>query len=117
MDVEGGETAALAGLARTLARGRIQWLILELHPAQLAEGGLSVEETIAAVQQHGYRGWRIDHGGRATRQAAYNRTGPALHLLDGVGRLDAWPHLLWERMPRPASGNLATESDMHSATV
>jgi FkbM family methyltransferase len=98
MDVEGGEAAALAGLAQTLAEGRVRWLILEVHSAHLAEKGRSAEEIATALQQHGYRGWRIDHGPFATRQAAYNRTGPTLHPLSGSDTLDAWPHLLWERV-------------------
>ena len=105
MDVEGGEAAALAGLTRTLGSGRVRWLLLELHPAQLAENGRTTEEAVDTLRRHGYRGWRIDHGLSATRQAAYNRTGPTLHPLAGSGPLGPWPHLLWERVQRPAHEN------------
>jgi FkbM family methyltransferase len=117
MDVEGGEAAALAGLTRTLSSGRVRWLLLEVHPAQLAEKGRSAGEVVAELQQYGYRGWRIDHGLSATRQAAYNRTGPTLHPLASSGTLGPWPHLFWERVQQSAHENLTHEQELQHTSI
>lgn len=115
MDVEGGEAAALAGLVGTLRAGRVKWLLLEVHPVQLAEDGRSADDVLAAMQEHGYRGWRIDHGPSATRQAAYNRIEPTLHPLESSDQLDEWPHLLWEWIPRWAPETMASEQQWQPA--
>jgi FkbM family methyltransferase len=97
MDIEGSEDLALTGMAAGLARNRYRFVLLEVHPALLAERGRTFEEAVEPLRAAGYASWRIDHSASATRRAAYGRG----HLADliqamSVGeRLDPWPHLLW----------------------
>jgi FkbM family methyltransferase len=98
MDVEGGEAAAIAGMPALLAARAVSRLLLELHPAALAESGRSVEEIYDALARAGYRGLVIDHSPATTRRLAYGRPGgvePLLRPLDPARALDAWPHQLW----------------------
>jgi FkbM family methyltransferase len=98
MDIEGAEGFALAGLARSLAAHRIERLLLEVHPAQLAEHGRSAAALADDLRAAGYRGWTVDHSPAATRQATYQRRLDVARLLrpfDPAASLDDWPHLLW----------------------
>ena len=98
MDVEGAEFFAITGLERSLAAGRIKRLLLELHPAQLAEHGIAAIALMQRLWQMGYSAWTIDHSFVATRRAAYNRfvdIRELLHPLAPSENLDAWPHHLW----------------------
>jgi FkbM family methyltransferase len=98
MDIEGAEGFALAGLEAALAGSRVQRLLLELHPAQLAEHGQSAAAVIAQLRRRGYRGWKIDHSPSFSRRIAYRRRldcGQILRPLEEVANLDPWPHLLW----------------------
>jgi len=98
MDIEGAEDLALSGMRAGLARGRYRCVLLELHPALLAERGRSVAEVVDLLANAGYRGWRIDHTPAATRRAAYSsepRVAEFLCELRRDERLEAWPHLLW----------------------
>jgi FkbM family methyltransferase len=98
MDIEGAEGMALDGLARSLATHRIDRLLLELHPALLAEQGETSATVVDRLQSAGYRPWRVDHSPGATRRAAYARNmspRSLLQPLDAGAPLDAWPHLLW----------------------
>jgi hypothetical protein len=77
---------------------RYRRILLELHPAQLAEHGTGVAQVVAALHAAGYRGWTIDHSPPAGRRAAYARHARPedfLHPLDAADPLDAWPHQLW----------------------
>jgi len=98
IDIEGGEGAALAGLGRSLATGRIERLIVELHSLQLAELGFSPAEVVQRVVGAGYTAWRIDHSPAATRATAYAREPDPSRLITSMGHsdaLDEWPHLLF----------------------
>lgn len=98
MDIEGSEDLALSGMRAGLARGRYRCVLLELHPALLAERGRTVGEVFDLLTGAGYRGLRIDHTPAATRRAAYShglRAGEFLRELRGDERLESWPHVLW----------------------
>jgi hypothetical protein len=75
-------------------------LLLELHPAQLAEHGHSARQIVAQLQQLGYEAWKIDHSFAATHQAAYSKQVNLQKILtrfDQGEELEAWPHLLLVR--------------------
>jgi len=98
MDIEGAEGMALEGMRQTLKGRRIRHLLLELHPAQLAERGQSATDIIQQLRGYGYVGWRIDHSAQQNRRSAYCRTTSLrdiLRPLDSNHGLDQWPHLLW----------------------
>jgi FkbM family methyltransferase len=98
MDIEGTEDLALRGMAAGLARHRYRFVLLEVHPALLAERGRTFEETVEPVRAAGYVSWQIDHSASTTRKAAYGRWGRLSDLVHARGegeRLDPWPHLLW----------------------
>jgi hypothetical protein len=98
IDIEGGEATALAGMRRLLASRVVRRLLLELHPAELAELGRSVHDVYGPLADAGYRGFTIDHAPATTRRAAYGRPGDVATLvrpLDPTRALDAWPHQLW----------------------
>lgn len=105
MDIEGAEGLALAGLERSLTRRRIRRILLELHPAQLAEGGQTAWNAIEPLRRAGYRAWRIDHSLTANRRASYAKRYDAKSLLapfQAYGALGQWPHLLWAMPGLPA---------------
>lgn len=98
MDIEGAEAAALAGLGRSLRERRVRRLLIELHPAELAEQGTSAGEVVEALRGAGYGGYTVSHDPRVTREAAYGRIrdlGAILRPLSPGAPLDAWPHQLW----------------------
>ena len=97
MDIEGAEGLALQGLHKSLASHRIRRLLLELHPAQLAEHGQNPIDLIVHLRQFGYVPWRIDHSERVNRSAAYQRRidlRQVLTPLEITAPLDRWPHIL-----------------------
>lgn len=105
MDIEGAEGLALAGLERSLTRRRIRRLLLELHPAQLAEGGQTAWSAIEPLRRAGYRAWRIDHSLTASHRASYAKRCDAMTLLEPFQAREAlgrWPHLLWVMPGLPA---------------
>jgi FkbM family methyltransferase len=96
MDIEGAEGFALRGMRYSLANRRVQRILLELHPAQLAEHGQSSAALIEKLQKSGFDVWRIDHSPRANRWASYRRNFDVkrlLHRLDIGAPLDRWPHV------------------------
>ena len=98
MDIEGAEGFVLAGLVQALADHRIQRLLVELHPAQLAEYGYAIEGIRKQLGAMGYRSWVIDHSPVATRWAAYTKLCDIKSMLRPLApseALDAWPHILW----------------------
>jgi FkbM family methyltransferase len=97
MDIEGAEGFALQGLRISLSEQRIRRILLELHPAQLAEHGQDPANLIDQLRRFGYDLWRIDHSGRANRSFAYQRLidpGHLLQPLENAMPLDQWPHVL-----------------------
>jgi FkbM family methyltransferase len=98
IDVEGFEADVLDGMAAGLAVQRYRWIVIELHPALLAERGTTADACCARLRQAGYTGWAFDHSPAAVRRAAYSRSRSLLTLLspsDRVPAHDPWPHMLW----------------------
>ena len=98
MDIEGSEGRAIQGLKRSLADGRIERLIIELHPRELAEHQWSPPLIMQSLREAGYRPFNIDHSPSVTRAVAYGRLRNLTHLLrpvDGEDFEEAWPHQLW----------------------
>jgi FkbM family methyltransferase len=97
MDVEGAEGDALAGLTRAMSSHQIRWLLLELHPAELAERGESIHSIFAELKKYGYQPWLVNHSRAATRAAAYGRrqVEALLRPLSEGAELGTWPHVLW----------------------
>ena len=98
MDIEGAETFAIAGLEKSIAETKIKRLLLELHPAQLAEHGSSIDAVIQTLKSAGYRAWTIDHSPDANRRAGYQKRvkiKSLLRPLETSHQYDAWPHQLW----------------------
>lgn len=98
IDVEGAEDAVLAGMREGLRAHRFTRVLIELHPALLAERGVTPDACCAPLLEAGYRGWTFDHTPAALRRAAY--TGPQaierlLRPSDRVPAGDPWPHMLW----------------------
>lgn len=100
MDIEGAEELALRGMTRGLSSHRFQRILLELHPAMLAERGIRTEDVLALMLKAGYEGWWLDFSPRANRKAAYarrlNLKDYMRPLTDAGASLDAWPHVLWQ---------------------
>jgi len=97
IDIEGGEAAALRGMTAGLERHRYRYVLLECHPAALAQLGTTVEACLEPLRRAGYQGWRIDHSVEMHRRAAVSNV-PASALLSPadpqVLATDPWPHLL-----------------------
>jgi FkbM family methyltransferase len=100
MDIEGAEGLALRGLRETLAERRVRRILLELHPAQLAEHGHDPIDIVDQLRELGYEAWQIDHSQRANRRAAYQKKPIDLRRVlqalekKNAATLDQWPHLL-----------------------
>ena len=96
IDVEGGEAAVLAGMRCGLAAGRYRYVLLECHPAVLAERGFGERETLAPLVHAGYRMWSIVHTPQLHRLAARRplKTGELVRPYVAGAFATAWPHLL-----------------------
>ncbi len=97
MDIEGAEDFALDGMQRGIRDGRYQRILLELHPAELAQHGKSAAGVLTRLRAAGYRGWLIDHTPEVARRAAYGRDGGAMSWLRPLPEaIDTanWPHVL-----------------------
>jgi FkbM family methyltransferase len=100
IDVEGAEDAVLDGMRAGLRTGRYRRVLIELHPAILAERGQSPTHCCQALLDAGYIGWAFDHSPEAVRRAAYAssmKLSELLHRTDRVPPSDPWPHMLWTR--------------------
>lgn len=98
MDIEGFEGSALRGLIKYLSEHRIRRILLELHPAQIAEHGESALSIVEYLRQYSYRAWKIDHSLATTRRTAYRGKvdlKKVIQPFDEHLSLDSWPHLLW----------------------
>ena len=98
MDIEGAEGLALSGLRESLANRRVQRLLVELHPAHLAEHGQNPSDLNEKLRQFDYVAWKIDHSERANRWAAYQSyidLRRVVRPLEDAAPLDRWPHVLW----------------------
>jgi FkbM family methyltransferase len=98
IDIEGGEVDAIRGMSDGLQRHRYRYVLLECHPAELANLGATLDQCVEPFVRAGYRGWRIDHSPEMHRRAALSAI-PSSELLTPIDRQvlasDAWPHLLW----------------------
>ena len=96
IDVEGGETGVLAGMRSGLASARYRYVLLECHPALLAERGESARECVDALLAAGYRAWTVMHSAAAHRRAAKAAVHGAdlLRPYSSGAALDAWPHVI-----------------------
>jgi hypothetical protein len=62
IDVEGGESAVLEGMAATLS-ARHPEIIVEVTDGFLRALGSSAGQLLALLRGHGYRVWRLDDDG------------------------------------------------------
>jgi len=96
IDVEGSEAAVLAGMRRGLHARRYRYILIECHPALLAQRGHREEDTLAPIVDAGYRVSTIVHTPQLHILATRKRL-PAAQLLRPYVH-DAfaadWPHLL-----------------------
>jgi FkbM family methyltransferase len=100
MDIEGAECRAVAGLHRRLAAGKIDRIILELHPEYLEAQGSAAEALMAVLRAHGYQAWHIDHSPETHRRAASGGVADLRTLLTPVepqAQFTSWPHVLLAR--------------------
>ena len=109
IDVEGFEAEVLDGMAEGLAAQRYRRIVVELHPALLAERGTTADACCARLRASGYAGWAFDHSPAAVRRAAYSRSLSLATLLtrsDVAPAEDPWPHMLWTatEAPLPSHG-------------
>jgi FkbM family methyltransferase len=98
MDIEGAEEMALRGMSEGLRTHRYKRILLEAHPALLAEQKRATSDVLNLLIDAGYEGWNIDHSPQAIRRAAYARgLDPADYLkpLRSADSPDLWPHFLW----------------------
>jgi FkbM family methyltransferase len=77
IDVEGGETGVLEGMAATLSAQRPE-IIVEVTDEFLRALGSSARQLLALLRGHGYRVWRLDDNG-------------ALKAIDSEADLDRCP--------------------------
>jgi FkbM family methyltransferase len=99
MDIEGAEWRALGGLRRRLESGRVLRIILELHPAYLAEQGVSPATVITRLKRARFEAWRIAHSPETHRRAAVGGQDVSwlLSPLRDDEPLGDWPHVLFVR--------------------
>jgi FkbM family methyltransferase len=97
MDIEGAEALALRGMEAGLRAGRYRVMVIELHPAALADFGSSVTVLAESLSRFGYSAWRIDHSKLGMRRSAYHTVAPRdlLTPWTTASEVDDWPHLLW----------------------
>lgn len=97
IDIEGAEAFVLPTMSEGLRRARYKHILLELHPAALAEHGTSPTAILERVVSFGYSAWRLDHSAEAFRRAAYNLPQSPREFLSPLDLklpFDSWPHVL-----------------------
>lgn len=98
IDVEGSEADVILGMADGLRHARYRHVLLECHPAQLAERHTSLGACLEPLRRAGYRGWWIDHTAAMHKRAA-SAPVPLERMLvpfeEGWSVDTTWPHLLW----------------------
>jgi FkbM family methyltransferase len=97
IDVEGGESDVLRGMADGLRGRRYRFVLLECHPDALARKRVSIDECLRPLVDAGYRGLRIDHSPDMHRRAASASVplGDMLAPMSPESGPDGWPHSLW----------------------
>ncbi len=98
MDIEGAEDLALQGMIEGLSTHKYRRILLELHPALLAERGRTTVEIERMLTDAGYTGWHLDFSSAANRRAAYTRRVNVREFLRPISESNArddWPHVLW----------------------
>jgi FkbM family methyltransferase len=96
IDVEGSEAGVLAGMQAGLANARYRYVLLECHPALLAERGESAGACVDALLAAGYRVWTVNHSPDAHRRAAKADVAGAdlMQPYSAGAALHAWPHVV-----------------------
>jgi FkbM family methyltransferase len=96
IDVEGGEAEVLAGMRAGLSASRYQYILLECHPALLAERGHDEQDTLAPLLESGYRLWSVIHTPHLHRLAARSllKPGDLLRPYAAGSFATEWPHVL-----------------------
>jgi FkbM family methyltransferase len=98
IDVEGAEADVIRGMRDGLKAHRYTHLLLECHPAHLAERMASVDDCFEPLRAAGYQGWLIDHSPAMHRRAAVEPV-PIRELLQPLTTArvvsDRWPHTWW----------------------
>lgn len=97
IDVEGAEDMVLQGMAAGLSSHRYRRILLELHPAELAERRRTVYEIADILTSQGYKGYAFDNSRAGARKAYYH---PWLHFSEYICPLQQEltkeaPHTLW----------------------
>lgn len=97
IDVEGAEDMVLRGMDGGLNSRRYRFILLELHPAELAERRRTVYEVTNVLIAKGYKGYAFDNSNLGARRAYYH---PWLHFSEYIRPLQqelraAAPHTLW----------------------
>lgn len=104
MDIEGAEGVALRGLAQSLRAGKVDRMMVELHPLHLKNGGFDAKSLVDEVVACGYTAHRIDHSWETLRKFSYDPNTPmegALFSYQASESLDDWPHILFVRNGLP----------------
>ncbi len=103
IDVEGAEGLVLSGMDSGLRRNRYRRILLELHPLQLAERGLTIHHIINVLKNREYRGYALDYSPAAFRRACYHPGLPCVDFLRPLEQasLDQWPHTIWLSPDQP----------------
>jgi FkbM family methyltransferase len=102
MDIEGAESAALAGLERRLSKGCIDTIVLEVHPQHLRDQGSSVDDVVGRLRRYGYHSWIVDHSPSTSRLVGAEKMDVrnALAPLTDTTNLGSWPHVLCRLHPQ-----------------
>lgn len=97
IDVEGAEDMVLTGMDAGLSGHRYRCILLELHPAELAERGRMVCEITDILITKGYQGYAFDNSRVGARRAYYHPWLPFSEFVRPLqqGLVDREPHTLW----------------------
>jgi FkbM family methyltransferase len=103
VDVEGAEDLVLEGMATGLSRRRYRCILLELHPAELADRSRSGGALADILMRNGYRGYTFDETDEGMRKSYYH---PWLAISAFIQPLnleiaDSLRHTVWVAMEEP----------------